>query len=238
MARFTVALLLLPTLLAAGCARHRSVPATHAEVAVLPEEGIPTDWRRVAHSADQKQLDAMPALWSVALTEAAKLDSRAIAQEGDLLRGDAALPRPMPTPGLYRCRTIRLGMPASPPPPRARALTKFKPFDCVISDEKTSLGFTKVSGTHRPGGYLWPDGDKRMIFLGGTAEHDGEGASAYGDDVTRNRAGALERIGEFRWRLTLLGQSPVARLEVIELVPAVAVPIPVVPKSPAPSGRS
>lgn len=225
MARFTVILVVIPMLFAAGCARHKSAPLARAEIAVLPEEGIPTDWRRVAGSADQKQLDAMPSLWSVALTEAAKLDARAIMQEGNLLRADAALPRPMPTPGLYRCRTIRLGLPLGAPSPRMRALTKFKPFDCVVSDEKTSLGFTKVSGTHRPGGYLWPDGDKRMVFLGGTAEHDGEGASAYGDDPTRNPAGIFERIGEFRWRLTLLGQSPVARIEVIELVPAVAVPV-------------
>ncbi len=226
MSRIAVALLIVPTLLAAGCARHKSAPLAHAEVAVLPEEGIPTDWRRVARPADQTQLDAMPALWSVALTEAARPDSRTVAQEGDLLRADAALPRPLPTPGLYRCRTIRLGVPAGAASAKQRGFARFKPFDCVVSDEKTSLGFTKVSGSHRPGGYLWPDGDKRMIFLGGTAERDGEGASAYGDDVVRNRAGVFERIGEFRWRLTLLGQPPVARLEVIELVPAVAVPVP------------
>lgn len=226
MLRIVVALLVVPTLLATGCARQKMVKTPEVQVAVLPEEGVPSNWRRVALADDQKRLEAMPAIWSLALTEAAKLDTRAIVQEGDLLRVDAALPRPMPTPGLYRCRTIRLGLPAGAAPAKTRALTRFKSFDCVVSDEKTLLGFTKVSGTHRPGGYLWPDGDKRMIFLGGTADRDGEAASAYGADNARNQAGVLERTGEFRWRLTLLGQPPASRLEVMELVPAVAVPVP------------
>ncbi len=222
MLRISILLLLSLPLLASACTRPKSAGASHVQVAVLPEEGVPSDWRRVARADDQAALDGIGTRWTLALAEAARTDARTIALEGDLLRTDAALPRAMPTPGLYRCRAIRLG---STTGGTARALTRFKPFDCVISDEKTSLGFTKVSGTHRPGGYLWPDGDKRMIFLGGTAERDGEGASAYGNDTTRNRAGMLERIGEFRWRLALLGHAPAPKLEVMELVPAVAVPV-------------
>jgi Domain of unknown function (DUF4893) len=231
MSRIAFLFLLSASLVASGCARQKTGSAAKVEIAVLPEEGVPTDWRRVAHADDQAQLDTIAGIWASALTEGMKADAKAIALEGDLLRPDAALPRATPTPGLYRCRTLRIGLPAGASTngatraPRVRAFERFKPFDCVVTDEKTFLGFTKVTGTHRPGGYLWPDGDTRMVFLGGTAERLGEGASAYGADPLRNRFGVLERIGEFRWRMTLIGQRTAARLEVMELVPAVAVPV-------------
>lgn len=211
-----------------GCARVPQRPATQVQVAVLPEEGVPSDWRRIATAEDRARLDAIGTTWALARDEAVKSDAAAVIREGDLLRPEAALPAPTPTPGLYQCRSVRLGGPEAPAATstrRGRTVTRFRTFDCVVAAEQTLLSFTKVTGTHRPGGYLWPDGDRRMVFLGGTVEREGEGASAYGNDPLRNRAGMLERIGEFRWRLTLLGQSPVARLEIIELVPAVAVPV-------------
>jgi len=208
-----------------GCAGVPRRPATQAQVAVLAEEGTPSDWRRVVTAEDRARLEAIGTTWALARDEALKSDAATVTREGDLLRPEAALPAPVPTPGLYQCRSVRLGGPEdrAVATRRGRAVTRFKPFDCVIAAEPTLLSFTKVTGTHRPGGYLWPEGDRRMIFLGGTVEREGEGASAYGNDPLRNRAGVLERIGEFRWRLTLLGQSPVARLEIIDLVPAVAV---------------
>jgi hypothetical protein len=231
MSRISLLFLLSASLVVSGCARQKTASAAKVEVAVLPEEGVPNDWRRVAHADDQAKLDTIAGIWASALAEGKKTDARAIDQEGDLLRPDAGLPRATPTPGLYRCRTLRIGLPAggstngATRTPRARAFERFKPFDCVVTDEKAFLGFTKVTGTHRPGGYLWPDGDTRMVFLGGTAERVGEGASAYGAEPRRNRLGVLERIGEFRWRLTLIGQPVAPRLEVMELVPAVAVPV-------------
>jgi len=226
MSRSSLFLLLSASLVASGCARQKIGSTAKVEVAVLPEEGVPTDWRRVALADDQAKLDTIADTWTKALADGMKTDAKAIGQEGDLLRADAALPRATPTPGLYRCRTLRIGLPANAAPraPRSRAFERFKPFDCVVTDEKAFLGFTKVTGTHRPGGYLWPDGNTHMVFLGGTAERAGEGASAYGADPLRNRFGVFERIGEFRWRLTLIGQPTAARLEVMELVPAVALP--------------
>ena len=109
---------------------------------------------------------------------------------------------------------------------REAAFTRFKPFDCVVSVEGDALGFTKVGGSNRPGGYLWPEGETRMIFLGGTAFREREAASAYGSDPARDRIGVLERIGDFRWRLVLIGRGNDPRLEVISLTPAV---VPVAP---------
>lgn len=225
MSRKSLFLTVLIATLASGCAHVRSNTAPSVQASVAPE-GVPSDWRRVAQDEDAAKLDGVAAIWTQALAEASKTDARSVAAEGALLRGNAALSRPMPTPGLYRCRALRLGGAANgAKAPAFRPFTRFKSFDCVISPEATLLGFTKVSGTHRPGGYLWPDSDRRMIFLGGTAERDGEAASAYGAQPVRNRIGTFERIAEFRWRLVLLGNGSEQRLEVIELVPAVAVPV-------------
>lgn len=227
MFRNLAVLLVLTGLLGSGCAGLESRGKRSVQIALLPEDGIPADWRRIARREDQVALDSIADAWSAAVSQAGKQHARAIAQEGSLLRADAGLPRAVPTPGLYRCRAIRLGSTADQPTrvDKMPLIARFKPFDCVVSDEAGFLAFTKVRGTHRPGGYLWPDTDKRMIFLGGTAERDGEAASAYGNDVARNRVGVFERIGAFRWRLTLLGEISGARLEAIELAPAIAVEV-------------
>ena len=218
--------------LASGCAHRQPRPVATAE-APPAVAAVSSDWRQLVRLDDMARIDEIGTTWKKAIAEATKADPSAFKTEGNLLRPDAALPSPVPTPGLYRCRAIGLGLRSDGKAGLgaglggAHGLTRFKPFDCVVSAEKTQLGFTRVSGASRPGGYLWPDDEQhRMIFLGGTADREGQAASGYGPDVTRNRVGVFERIGEFRWRLLLLGRSTEPRLAVIELVPAVAIPIP------------
>lgn len=206
----------------AGCARHAQRPPPQVQVAVLPEEGVPTDWRRVADAADRGRIDALDTTWAAALADAARTDAAALKQEGDLLQPAVALPAVTPTPGLYSCRSVRLGQPV-PRLRTGRGFARFKAFDCVVTAEGAQLSFTKIGGTNRPGGYLWPQTEQRMVFLGGTYEGQGNGASAYGGEPSRNRLGVIERYGEFRWRLVLLNQPPLPPVEIIDLVPAVAV---------------
>ncbi len=203
-------------LLASACAHTPMAVPVGASVTVIADDALPSDWKAIALPADLTRISLIEASWSAALREAqSRRFGKAVQAEGTLLEAKAALPRPAPPPGRYRCRIVKVGISASG---RGIGFARFKPFYCFVQTEGALLTFTKGTGTQRPGGRLWDDGDARMIFLGGSAE--GRGAiTPYGGDPRRNRAGVLERIGDFQWRLVFPGQASDAHIEVMELVP-------------------
>ena len=182
----------------------------------MPAEEAPSGWRAVALAEDRDRLDRLPETWAAARAAAARAGyARRLAAEGELLDPDAALPRPEPSPGPYRCRIVRLRAAAR------RPFTAFPPFFCHIVDEGAQLSLTKEAGGERPGGYLWPDGERRLVFLGAFARGRERLPPAYGDDPDRNLAAVLERIGIFRWRLVIPLPAEPDALDVLELIPAV-----------------
>ncbi|MFM9979099.1 MAG: DUF4893 domain-containing protein [Sphingomonadaceae bacterium] len=204
-----------------GCARQsaRPAPAVATSVSVeAPETVLSKDWKSVIKPADSVRLTTLPAIWATALAEARNdRFSTAVEAEGALLDPDAALVRVAPPPGRYRCRIVRIGQAAARSGP---SFARFKPYFCYIEAEGDLLTFVKGTGTKRPGGRLWAESETRLVFLGAVAERDRDPPPPYGADARRDRAGVLERIGEFRWRLTLPGRAPDdARLEMIELIP-------------------
>jgi hypothetical protein len=73
----------------------------------------------------------------------------------------------------------------------------------------------------RFGGYLWElKGGERLVFLGGAVPAGARTPLAYGDDPSRDSAGMVERIGEFRYRLILPEPAPGVGLTVVEMLAA------------------
>ncbi|HLL30919.1 MAG TPA: DUF4893 domain-containing protein [Allosphingosinicella sp.] len=178
---------------------------------VVVEEG--EAWRSVASARDSAALDGLPARWDRALAagRAANL-SRRIAGEGALLIPTARLARAAPAPGSYRCRYLR---------PGGRKWAASPQGFCYVGVEAGQLSLaTELSGL-RLGGYLWElkDGE-RLVFLGAVVPAGAKTAAAYGENPSRDIAGLFERIGEFRYRLTLPEPSPGSGLTVVELVAA------------------
>ncbi len=101
----------------------------------------------------------------------------------------------------------------------SRDFTAYPAFDCRIDDEGAVRSFYKLSGSQRPVGLLFGDGD-RTVFLGTLLLGDERAALQYGQDRDRDMAGWLERIEEKRWRLVLPYPRFESTLDVIELVPA------------------
>ncbi|HYW14552.1 MAG TPA: DUF4893 domain-containing protein [Allosphingosinicella sp.] len=170
-------------------------------------------WRSVASERDAAALDGISSRWSGALAagRAANL-SRRIAAEGDLLTPDARLARAAPAPGSYRCRFVRPG--------GRRWVSSAQGF-CYVGVESGQLSLATELRGLRVGGYLWePKGGDRLVFLGGAVPVGARTAAAYGDNPSRDLAGLVERIGEFRYRLTLPESSPGIGLTVVELVAA------------------
>ena len=206
------------TLIAAALCGCTTAERPAARPTVVQEAPTRADaWKRIAKPEDTDRLGRLPAAWEAGLADAqADGFRRDLAAEGDLLRPDAALARPAPTPGSYQCRMVRLGRAA----PKGRAYEKFKPFFCYVEVEGDLLTIVKQTGSQRPAGRLWEDDEpSRLVFLGSLALGSEEQPKAYGDDPARDMAGVLERIGPFRWRLVIPRPRAGSKLDVFELTP-------------------
>lgn len=79
------------------------------------------------------------------------------------------------------------------------------------------MSFTKQTGSELPGGWIYPDTERRMIFLGVRQDAASPRALRYGEDPARDLAGVVERIGPFRWRLVMPISE--AELSIYEITP-------------------
>lgn len=201
------------TALAAGCVDPRAKPVP---VVVAPPPTKADVWQGIAQSADRDRIANVSGAWAAGLAAARPRFASAIREEGALLREDAGLVRPAPTPGSYSCRLITLGQPGRGKP----ALERFKPFFCYVLTEGEVLTIVKQTGSQRPAGRLWDDDNsRRMVFLGSLALGSEEEVRAYGDDPRRDMAGIFERIAPFRWRLVIPWPRDGSKLQVFELTP-------------------
>lgn len=179
-----------------------------------PRDGI-GNWRDMATAYDRERLRGWRAAWIDALREARRAGHGAdVAQEGTLLEPDAALLQPAPPPGLYRCRTIKMGGQGE-----LLDWVSYPAFRCRIDRDGNGLTFTKLTGSQRPIGRLFADGPRRMVFLGTLQLGDERQSLRYGMDRDRDTPGVLERVGSQRWRLVLPRPAFESTLDVIELVP-------------------
>jgi hypothetical protein len=205
-----------------GCASLRPKPTvapTRVAVSLPPTKG--DIWLGLASGADAERLRRLPVAWIEGLREARTRFAAAVRAEGDLLKPDAALARPAPTPGSYNCRLVRLGRANR----RSPAFERFKPFFCYVEVEGDLLTIVKQTGSERPAGRLWEDDvATRLIFLGSMALGDREQPKAYGQDQSRDMAGVMERIGPMRWRLVIPYPRAGSKLDVFELTPVAEQP--------------
>jgi len=201
----------------AGCVKPARPPVAVAEPVTAAPATKADAWQRVASAADIDRIRRTNQAWSIALAEARARGFRgAITAESDLLKANAALARPAPTPGSYNCRLIKIGNTTR----RGPVFEKFKPFFCYVEVENNLLTIVKQTGSERPAGRLWEDDNPyRLIYLGSLALGDEQVPRAYGDDPKRDMAGVLERVGPFQWRLVIPWPRGTSKLDVFELTP-------------------
>ena len=200
---------LLAALALAACTSDGTGP--EAAVAVAP------NWRDVATGGDRKRLHDWRAAWVLALGQARAAHRAEVSAEGALLDPDAALPAAALPAGDYACRTIKLGA-------KSEGLLDYvgyPPFACRVgtADAGGVRSFIKLTGSQRPMGRLFPENDRRLLFLGTLQLGDERGVIRYGHDRERDMAAWLERIGPARWRLVFPYPAFESNLDVLELVP-------------------
>ena len=196
-----------------------------AAVAVARDEVVPpragSDWRAVATEADRGRVHHWRDAWTDALAQANRSNAAAIGAGGALFEPDTALPGAQPPPGDYACRTFKLGR--APQGRLAGGLldyVEYPTFRCRIALAGGRLQFTKLTGSQRPVGTIFPDNGRRMIFLGTLVLGDETRALRYGRDDARDMIGIIERIGDNRWRLVFPRPHFESLLDVVELTPS------------------
>ena len=211
----SLAAVIAATLLIYGCMKKPppEPPGPQPVVEVLDQLA----WQGIASAEDTMRINRIKDAWEQALDETqSKGFRRVVEAEGELLKPDAALPRPAPTPGSYRCRVIKLGTQQD----KGLAFNAYKPFFCYVEVEGDLLTIVKQTGSQRPAGRLYPDAnDNRLIFLGTLALGTEEAPLAYGENAQRDMAGVFERVATFRFRLVIPWPRYESKLDVIELVP-------------------
>jgi hypothetical protein len=227
------ALPLIAALALAACSQEQAretagppaVPPPVTEPAVTPavpetpatgEQGGADLWRTVATAEDQDRLDRLNAAWRDALAEANHDHGAVLDSLGLLGVPGGALAGPLqPAPGRYRCRTIKIGAKGE----GNLTYVAYGWFTCTI--ELTPGGdliLTKTGGSQRTRGLLYPDTDKRLVFVGAQAWGTDETEyPAYGQRIERDQVGVFERVGVSRWRLVLPWPKQESKLEILEL---------------------
>ncbi len=185
--------------------------------AAAPALAASADWRRDATREDNDRVDRLQGAWHSALKAAKRSNGPEVRALGALAEPKAGLENPEPAPGLYRCRTIKLGDRAGLGLP----YVAYGWFRCRIElSPGGDLTLRKLTGSQRTSGSLYPMIRKRLAYLGAEAWGDGEGPLAYGENPERNQAGVFERIGPQRYRLVLPWPKYESELDIIELVAA------------------
>jgi hypothetical protein len=202
------ALLLGFTLACAGCS-----------VIEQPSGLIPrwtTAYKEVISENDRVRLRDWRSTFVAALASARRSGHAAeIAAEGALLDPDAAQAGPAIPDGTYRCRVIKLGAKAAV----NLDYVSYPGFTCRVRAERGLQRMTKLSGSQRYVGLIFPDDAIRKVFLGTLVLGDETRALQYGQDKQRDVAGYVERIGPERWRLVMPEPHFESRLDLMELVP-------------------
>ncbi len=176
------------------------------------------DWRGLITASDRDRYQRRDAAWTLALQQARRQpgsgDLRGL---GELIERNADRADVAPPPGNYRCRTVKLGSQGGE---AGLGYVVYGWFGCRIEATPAGLKFSKLTGSQRPSGLLFPESDRQMVMLGSMALASEAAANSYGQRPDRDLVAVLERIGEARWRLVIPWPQNESNLDLIELVPA------------------
>ena len=202
----------------AGCATTPPPPPPPPSAPDAPSGAVLSDWRGVITAADRDRYQRRDAAWNLALQQARRQPgSGDLSSLGDLIVPDAARPSVTPPVGNYRCRTVKLGSQGGD---EGLGYVVYGWFACRIEQTAAGLKFSKLTGSQRPSGLLFPENDRHMIFLGSMALASEPAARSYGQRPERDMVAVVERVGERRWRLAIPWPANESNLDLIELVPA------------------
>jgi hypothetical protein len=198
--------------LVAACASKGVCPPTASATAPAAP-----DWQDIITEPDHTRLRDWRASLVNAVAQARKDGhGKEIDAGGPLFDPDIALDDVTLAPGSYRCRMIKLGAKTA----GHATYTAYPPYPCVVRPGETVSHLAQTEGVQRPTGRLYPDGSARMVFLGVMVLSDEPKGIKYGRDNDRDLAGAVQRVGDARWRMVMPNPAWESMLDVMEITPA------------------
>ncbi len=175
------------------------------------------DWRSIITSYDRDRYGRVDAAWRLALEQARRQEgSGDLDSLGALIDPGAAVGGVTPPEGDYRCRTVKLGSQGGE---SGLGYVVYGWFDCRIERTSAGLKFSKLTGSQRPSGLLFPESNREMVMLGSMSLGSEPAANSYGQNSDRDMVAVLERIGSRRWRLVIPWPQYESNLDIIELMP-------------------
>ena len=184
-----------------------------------PPDGRPVqlDWQGAVQDFDRDRIERLDEAWDMALSQAIRDDHEGKLRElGALPDPNSAMRDPLPPVGNYRCRTIKLGARSGGP---GLSYVAYGWFNCKVERTARGLKLTKLTGSQRQTGLIFPDSERRGVFLGAMALGDEPPPRGYGLNTERDIVGVVERIGAARWRLVQPWPRYESNLDLLELVP-------------------
>ncbi len=204
----------LPLLLLAGlagCATKEACPPS----TLAGQAGQP-GWRDVITDPDHGRLRGWRrALVDSLATARSSGNGAQIDAEGQLLDPDISLDGATPPVGFYRCRVIKLGGKGD----NHHSFIAYPAHRCQVRPSGSSYKLVDLDGLQRPSGRLYPDGPSRSVFLGTMILGDEMKPIGYGRDPDRDMVGAVQRVGDKRWRMLMPYPAWESTMDVMELVP-------------------
>jgi hypothetical protein len=173
-------------------------------------------WQELIHEAHRGSVkDPLPYVELVNANLAPEAPGREELGKVRELTGGEALPvKRSELVGSWRCRSIQAS---------SLGIFAYPFFRCRISESPEGLRFQKVTGSQRRSGYLFEDGGRRFVFLGGQHVNDdparfysGMSGDFDGEDLAMDTAGILQKKGKDRF-LMILDAGP-EKYELYELV--------------------
>lgn len=176
------------------------------------------DWQAAIREYDRDRLARIGEAWETALDQAIRDGHREKLRDlGNLPDPDAALRDPLPPAGNYRCRTVKLGARQGGP---GLSFVAYGWFNCRVERTARGLKLSKTSGSQRQTGLIFPDTERRGVFLGAMSLGSEPPARGYGLNTERDIVGVIQRIGPAQWRLVQPWPRYESNLDLLELVPA------------------
>jgi len=183
-----------------------------------PGGEVQMDWQAAIQDFDRDRLNRLDEAWERALDQALRDGHEERLRSLDRLADPGTAMRdPLPRPGNYRCRTIKLGSRTGGP---GLSYVAYGWFNCRIEEVSRGLKLTKVTGSQRQTGLIFPDSERRGVFLGAMALGDEPPPRGYGLNAERDIVGVVERVGPMRYRLVQPWPRYESNLDILELVPA------------------
>ena len=110
--------------------------------------------------------------------------------------------------GDWQCRTIKVGGPVN--------FVVYGWFKCSVTDDGSGWMLAKTTGSQRPTGRFYDDGETRLIYLGSFSVND-DRVKPYGNGADTDQVGYAFRTGPEAWRIEMPAPRYESKLDVIEL---------------------